>query len=108
MANDFMLQQRGQDLKGNEHARTLPTPDIGSRLALEKGADFLQFAATRRGVVKEVRELGAVGLDVGGGILGESRVAFQDEQLMFGSALLADRVHVRGEMGGGHPDQPCL
>ena len=108
VADDFVLDQRGQDLEGDEHASTLPAPDVDGGLALEEGANLLQLAAARGRVVEEVGQLGAVGLDVGGRVLGQTRIALQNEQLVFRPQGLAHRIHMRWEMSGGHLEPPDL
>lgn len=103
-----MFQQRIEDLQGNQDARALISVDIGSSLLFEKGAEFLQFGAAGGGVVEEVGQLRAIGLNVGGGILREARVAFQHQQLVFRAQLLARAVEMAGEMCVGHSGKRVL
>lgn len=77
----------------------LPSPDILGRPLLEKQPDLLQLAASRARIVEQVAELRRVGFD-GQHALLEARVAFEDEDLMFRPARLADGIHRCGRTVG--------
>lgn len=100
-----MLDHRREDLEGDQDAGGLPAPDVVGRFLLEERADFGQLVGARGAIVEQVRQLRAVRVEVGGGILGQARVALEDQQLVFRARLLSDAVEVAREVRGRHPDE---
>jgi len=65
------------------YSPNLAPPDILGSLLLQEGTDLLQLAATRAGIVQQVREFAGVGLNLLDALL-EPGVAFQDQDLVLG------------------------
>ena len=66
----------------------------------------MQLTPARAGVVEEIAELAAVGLDVGCAVLGQSRVALKDKELMLRAECLPERVQMTWQMRAfGHLDR---
>lgn len=68
------------------------SPNITGRLFLEVGTNFLNLGATAGGVVKQVAELAAVGLDINGSLC-RPRIAFEDQDLVLWPALVLNGIH---------------
>ena len=85
--------------RARRHIPQSSLPDVAGILLLEKCADLLQLVATSTDIIEEVTQLRGIGLDLLDGLL-ELGIAFEDEDLVFGTAFLAGRVDWMDE--GGH------
>lgn len=105
----LVFDEGRQDLERDMDACALPAPNIMGGLLLEEGADFGEFVRASRGVIEQICQFGAVGLDVCRSVLGQARIAFEDEKLVLRAELSTHRVEMARQMRVRHAcGQPLL